>query len=131
TEVIGITAASMPERWLNLFSDDPAIAAGGVEYLRVVGPAYGLFGVGLALYFASQGTGRMVLPLAASLLRVALVAGFVWRGVALFGPTGLYAVLVLGLMVFAATNALGVMCWSRLLAGPRPAPDGALPVPAE
>ena len=133
TEMIGLLAALMPERWLNLFSDDPAIAAGGVEYLRIVGPAYGLFGVGLALYFASQGTGRMALPLAASLLRVALVAGLGWLGVARFGPTGLYATLVLGLMVYAATNAFGVMRWSRLAARPQPVPgrEGPLPVAAE
>ena len=75
----------------------------------------------------------MALPLAASLLRVAMVGGFGWLGIAMFGPTGLYAVLVLGLMVYAATNALGVMRWSRLLARTQPAPEREepLPVPAE
>jgi hypothetical protein len=58
----------------------------------------------------------MALPLAASLLRVALVAGLGWLGVAMFGPTGLYAVLVLGFIAYAATNAFGVMRWSRFLA---------------
>jgi hypothetical protein len=75
----------------------------------------------------------MALPLAASLLRVALVAGLGWLGVARFGPTGLYATLVLGLMVYAATNAFGVMRWSRLAARPQPVPgrEGPLPVAAE
>jgi Na+-driven multidrug efflux pump len=132
TEIVGITAALLPEHWLKLFSDDPAIAAGGVEYLRIVGPAYGLFGMGLALYFASQGTGRMALPLTASLLRVAIVAGLGWLGVAMSGPTGVYAVLVLALFVYASTNAIGVMRWSRLLAPPQSAPVPVpLPVPAE
>jgi putative MATE family efflux protein len=131
TEIVGITAALLPEHWLRLFSDDPAIAAGGVEYLRIVGPAYGLFGIGLALYFASQGTGRMALPLAASLLRVGLVAGLGWFGIAMSGPSGLYAVLVLALFVYAVTNALGVMRWSRLLGRPQGATGGPLPAPAE
>jgi putative MATE family efflux protein len=132
TEVVGIAAALLPEHWLRLFSNDPAITAGGAEYLRIVGPAYGLFGMGLALYFASQGAGRMSLPLAAALLRVAIVAGFGWLGIAMFGPVGLYAVLVLALMVYAATNALGVMRWSRILAKPQAAPtrDGPLPARA-
>jgi putative MATE family efflux protein len=133
TEAIGFLAASMPERWLNLFSDDPAITAGGVEYLRIVGPAYGLFGMGLALYFASQGAGRMALPLAAALVRVAIVAGLGWLGIAMFGPTGLYAVLVLALVVYAAVNAFGVMRWSRVLARAQtsPALRDAVAAPAE
>jgi putative MATE family efflux protein len=133
TEVVGLLAAWMPEQWLKLFSDDPAIMAGGVQYLHVVGPAYGLFGMGLALYFASQGTGRMSLPLAAALLRVAIVTGLGWLGIAMFGPNGLYAVLVLALLVYAAINALGVMRWSRVLARPQPAlaHDGLLSAPAE
>ena len=35
----------------------------GIAYLRVVGPAYGFFGLGLSLYFASQGAGRLFWPL--------------------------------------------------------------------
>ena len=31
-------------------------------YLRAVGPFYGFFGVGLVLYFASQGAGRLLWP---------------------------------------------------------------------
>ena len=48
----------------------------GTHYLRIVGPFYGFFGVGLALYFASQGAGRMNWPLAA-VLRVSLPAAAV------------------------------------------------------
>lgn len=133
TEAIGLLAAWMPEHWLKLFSDDPAITAGGVEYLRIVGPAYGLFGIGLALYFASQGSGRMLLPLAAALTRVAIVAGLGWLGIAMFGPTGLYAVLVLGLVVYAAVNAFGVMRWSSVLARKQGSPvlGESLAAPAE
>ena len=39
----------------------------GAAYLRTVGPAYGFFGLGLSLYFASQGAGRLVWPLLAGL----------------------------------------------------------------
>jgi hypothetical protein len=55
TEIIGIMAAIWPEQWLMLFSAEPDMIAVGTAYLRTVGPFYGFFGLGLALYFASQG----------------------------------------------------------------------------
>src|ERR1700733_12055594 len=56
-ELIGLAAAAAPRAWLALFDTDPAMLDAGSRYLRVVGPAYGLFGLGMALYFASQGAG--------------------------------------------------------------------------
>jgi hypothetical protein len=43
-----------------------------------VGPFYGLFGLGMALYFASQGAGQMLWPLLANLTRLAIAAGGGW-----------------------------------------------------
>ncbi len=57
TEAIGLAAAIWPHAWLALFSADPRMLETGTAYLRIVGPAYGFFGLGLALYFASQGRG--------------------------------------------------------------------------
>ena len=37
--------------------------AAGSAYLRIVGPFYGFFGLGMALYFASQGAGALKWPL--------------------------------------------------------------------
>jgi Na+-driven multidrug efflux pump len=58
TELIGLCAAAVPHAWLSLFDTDPAVLDAGSRYLRALGPCYGLFGQGLALYFASQGAGR-------------------------------------------------------------------------
>src|SRR5213594_1536378 len=55
TESIGLTAALFPSKWLGLSSDEPDVLSTGATYLRIVGPTYGFFGLGLALYFASQG----------------------------------------------------------------------------
>src|SRR5207237_4420609 len=63
TEAIGLAAAAMPFAWLALFGSDPAMLDAGARYLRIVGPVYGLFGVGIALYFDSQAPGRPVWPL--------------------------------------------------------------------
>jgi Na+-driven multidrug efflux pump len=48
TEATGL-AAIWPSAWLNLFGDDPMMMATGKDYLRLVGPMYGFFGLGLAL----------------------------------------------------------------------------------
>src|SRR5262249_26403903 len=57
TGSIGLLGALFPQVWLGLFSADRAVLDIGSTYLRIVGPAYGFFGIGLALYFASQGAG--------------------------------------------------------------------------
>ena len=46
----------------------------GTTYFRIVGPFYGFFGLGMALYFASQGAGTLKWPLIAGLLILALAA---------------------------------------------------------
>jgi putative MATE family efflux protein len=112
TGAIGIAAALFPGAWLRLFTDDSAIVAAGAAYLRAVGPAYGFFGGGLALYFASQGTGRMAVPVAAAVLRVAIVAGAGRLAMPLLGPSGLYLTLGLAMLAYAGVNALAVHRWS-------------------
>jgi Na+-driven multidrug efflux pump len=54
TEAIGVAAAIWPEAWLRVFGSNPDMLATGSAYLREVGPFYGFYGLGLALYFASQ-----------------------------------------------------------------------------
>ena len=44
----------------------------GSQYLRTVAPFYGLFGLGMALYFASQGAGKLKWPLIANVTRLAI-----------------------------------------------------------
>ncbi len=75
TETIGLAAALYPVGWLSLFGHDPAMLATGSLYLRCVGPFYGFFGLGLVLYFASQGAGRMLWPATAQFLRLVVAAG--------------------------------------------------------
>jgi putative MATE family efflux protein len=75
TELIGLWAAAVPHAWLSRFDTDPAMLDAGSQYLHTVGPFYGLFGLGLALYFASQGAGRLRWPLLANLTRLTMAAG--------------------------------------------------------
>ena len=72
TETIGLAASSWPSLWIGAFSDDPRVLATGAAYLRTVGPTFGFFGIGYALYCAGQGTGQMEWPVAGACLRAAL-----------------------------------------------------------
>lgn len=116
TEAVGLAAAIWPTAWLALFSDDPAMQAAGAQYLRIVGPAFGFFGMGLALYFASQGAGRLGWTLLAGLLRLIVAVGGGWIALQLTGSLGwLFAALALALMAYGLTifGAVGAGAWFR------------------
>jgi putative MATE family efflux protein len=100
TEAIGVAAAIWPHLWIEQFSADPRVIETGSTYLRLVGPSYGFFGLGLALYFASQGAGRLFWPLSAGFLRMAVAIGGGWLALRLTGSLQwLFAAVALGLFL--------------------------------
>jgi Na+-driven multidrug efflux pump len=110
TTSIGLVAAVVPHVWLGLFTDDPGARAVGAAYLTIVGPAYGFFGLGLALYFASQGAGRLAWPLTAGVARLMLAAAGGWlagHGLG-WGLPGIFTAMALALVVFGTTTAVAV-----------------------
>jgi Na+-driven multidrug efflux pump len=85
-------------------SPDPRVIETGSAYLRIVGPAYGFFGLGLALYFASQGAARLLWPLLTGFLRVIIAIGGGWLALRLTGSLNwLFAALAFGLIVYGVT----------------------------
>ena len=115
-EAVGLAAAIWPLAWLRLFGDDPAMLAAGTQSLRTVGPAYGFFGMGLALYFASQGAGRLGWPLAAGLIRLTIAVGGGWLALHLTGSLAwLFAALAVALVAYGATicSAVAAGAWFR------------------
>ena len=110
TEAIGIAAALDPQAWLGLFSADALMNATGAQYLRIVGPFYGFFGMGLALYFASQGAGKLGWPLLGAALRVSVAVGGGWLTLSLMpgAITGVFVALGVALALFGITNAAAV-----------------------
>jgi putative MATE family efflux protein len=109
TAAIGIAAAIAPNPWLSLFDTDPAVLEAGSKYLRIVGPFYGFFGVGMALYFAAQGAGRLFWPLVANQVRFVIAAGGGWLAVRLGGDMSLiFVALGLALAAFGVLNTAAV-----------------------
>ena len=116
TEAVGIAAAVWPGAWLGLFGDDPRMIETGSAYLRIVGPAYGFFGLGLSLYFASQGAGRLMWPILAGLLRLVVAVLGGWIALRLTGSLAwVFAALSLGLVLYGALLAAMVAsgAWFR------------------
>jgi len=122
TEIIGLSAAAVPHAWLSLFDTDPAMLDAGSRYLRAVGPFYGLFGLGMALYFASQGAGRLSWPLLANLTRLAIAAGGGWLALRWSGDVSyVFVALSAALAAFGLMNAWAVArgAWFGPIAWPR------------
>ena len=108
-EIIGLLAAAFPHAWLSLFDENAAMLDAGARYLRVVGPFYGLFGLGMALYFASQGAGRLAWPLIANLTRLAIAAVGGSLALRLSGDlTSVFVALAVALAAFGLINAVAV-----------------------
>jgi len=93
---IGGTAALFPLAWVGLFSDDSDVLRSGTDYLRTVAPFYPFLGAGIALYFASQGAGRVALPVLAGTARLLVVVA---GGALAASLQGIFAVIALGMIV--------------------------------
>ncbi len=109
TEAIGLLAAAFPTAWLSLFDTDPAMLDAGARYLRAVGPFYGMLGLALSLYFASQGAGRLLWPLLANLTRLAIAALVGWLALRWSGDISqVFLAQSLALVAFGLINAVAV-----------------------
>jgi len=101
---IGLIVALFPALWMGLFTNDDAIVGAGALYLQIVGPIYGLYGLGMALYFATQGFGSVVLTVAANAVRLAASTGCAlvastWLDL---GAIGFFIAVAIGFCAYAA-----------------------------
>jgi putative MATE family efflux protein len=105
--LIGWTIASMPRVWSQFFASDPAVIAASVSCIVHVAPFYCLFGLGLTLNFASQGAGRMAVPVAASFARLTVAAGGGWFAAEKlgWGLDGVFAAIALSLVIYGGLIA--------------------------
>lgn len=73
--LIGAVVTLAPDLWARMFTQDEVVLGFARHYLVTAGPAFGFFGLGLTLYFASQGAGQVIGPVLAGTARLVLVAG--------------------------------------------------------
>ena len=55
---------------MGLFTSDEEIVRVGASYLQILGPSYGFYGLGMALYFATQGFGSVIWSVTANTVRL-------------------------------------------------------------
>ena len=101
---IGLTLAVFPDVWIQFFTDDLKAYEVTKQYIQIVGPFYIFQGVGLSLYFASQGANAMKWPTIATIARflIASIGGAVsiyWFG---FGIESIFFSSSLAMMIFGA-----------------------------
>jgi putative MATE family efflux protein len=127
---IGFVAALFPQAWLGIFTGEAAVLDHGAAYLVRVAPLYAVYGAGMALYFASQGAGKMAWPFAAGIVRLLVVfaLGGYWVDSLHGDPGGLYWMVGLGYLAFGVINIVAmapVFGWGR----PAPVPTRS-PLPS-
>jgi putative MATE family efflux protein len=117
TAGIGSFAALFAQGWMHLFSHEPSVVRVGADYLVRVAPFYAFTGLGMALYFASQGAGNVVWPFSAGVARLVTVAliGWAWVDMNHGSLTGLFWIVAASQLLFGGINAFAMatgLSWS-------------------
>jgi putative MATE family efflux protein len=107
---IGLLVTVAPDLWSGLFTSDAAVRSAANLYLRWAGAGFAFVGLGMSLYFAAQGAGKVVAPVLAGTVRLLLVVvGGVWLAASAAPLWSLFALVgasmvAFGLSVAAATH---------------------------
>ena len=106
---IGLPLALAPMAWIPLFTGDADVAAMTTTYIQYAGPCYAFLAVGLVLYFAAQGAGRMRWPVIATFVRFSVAVGGAYLWVAWGG--GFEAIIMMaaaGMVLYGAIILLSL-----------------------
>ncbi len=107
--LLGLVLALAPDLWTARFTQDPAVIASAALYFRWAGPCYGLFGLGLCLYFSSLGAGKVGGPVLAGTLRLVMVALGGWMLAAAQAPAWtIFALVGAGMAAYGLATVLAV-----------------------
>src|SRR4051812_14430450 len=114
--LVGLIVAIHPALWVSLFTSDPGVMAAASSYFAWAGPAFGFFGLGTCLYFASQGAAKVGGPVLASTLRLAIVAVGGWWLASSDAPAWtLFALVGVAMTAFGLSTAaaVGLTRWRK------------------
>lgn len=113
---IGITAAFVPNLWASIFTDDPSVLEMSRIYFSWAGPCYGFYGLGLCLYFSSQGSGKILGPVLAATVRLLFVLIGGWGLTQTQGePWTIFALAGSSMVAYGMSTVLAVSMtrWER------------------
>ncbi len=107
--VLGLVVALAPDLWTLRFTQDRAVVDAAALYFRWAGPAYGLFGLGLSLYFSSLGAGKAAGPVLAGTLRLMVVAaGGAALAWAQTPPWTIFALVALAMAAYGVATVVAI-----------------------
>lgn len=108
--VVGAAVAWAPGRFAGFFASDAEVHAIAALALGYVGPAFAGFGLGMAMYFAAMGAGRMRYPVAAGLARlgIAVLGGGLLAGPLGWGMEGHFIGVALGITAYGIIASVAV-----------------------
>jgi Na+-driven multidrug efflux pump len=116
---MGILLALFPDVWANLFTDAESVRAACRSYLQIVAPSYAFFGLGLCLYFASQGARRLLWPVMGAFSRLLVVAigGWYLSTQSSSTTTDYFVLISLAMVTYGTVTAATVYlgAWTRHL----------------
>ena len=108
--------ALWPDLWSALFTSDRGVLASAHSYFTWAAPTYALYGIGLCLFFASQGAGKMFWPvLAGSVRLLVIVIGGWWLAVSQAPAWSVFALAGAALAAYGIATVLSVywVSWGR------------------
>lgn len=110
---IGAVNAIFPSAWAEFYSDDPDVIAASAAYMTHVAPFYVFFGMGTALYFASQAMQTLGVPVAGAVVRFVIIAagGAVLYLFDMATPGPVFTLVAAGMTVYGLFIALGLRLW--------------------
>ncbi|MDG1839719.1 MAG: MATE family efflux transporter [Dehalococcoidia bacterium] len=115
--IVGILLAIFPDVWIKYLTDDQAILVEAKQYIQIVGFFYGFQGLGLSLYFASQGASAMKWPVVATMTRFLVVCvGGLFVTYSIFDTIqAVYIFAALAMASFGTINAIALKmgAWRR------------------
>ncbi|MGQ0511550.1 MAG: MATE family efflux transporter [Betaproteobacteria bacterium] len=106
---LGLVVAIAPDLWSRQFTQDPEVLASAALYFHWAGPCYGLFGLGLCLYFSSLGAGKVGGPVLAGTLRLAVIAIGGWILASTQTPSWtIFALVAFGMAAYGLASVVAV-----------------------
>jgi putative MATE family efflux protein len=113
---IGAVVCVWPHLWPSMFTHEPGVSAYAQQFLRYAGPGFAFYGLGLTLYFASQGAGRVLGVVLGSSVRLAVIAiGGWWLSTTQAPPWTYFALVAAAMVSYGLFNAAAVSLsrWQR------------------
>ena len=106
---LGLAVAIAPDLWTARFTQAPQVLASAALYFHWAGPCYGLFGLGLCLYFSSLAAGKVGGPVLAGTLRLVVIALGGWILAAAHAPSWtIFALVALGMGAYGIASIVAV-----------------------